>query len=103
MIRLAPIALMACAACTPTTDTPPAAESPAATDPTTGAQCDATAVQSLVGQTADAATIERARSTSGARTVRSYNTGDAVTQDFRPDRLNVERGADGKIVRLTCG
>ncbi|PCD03049.1 hypothetical protein COC42_01070 [Sphingomonas spermidinifaciens] len=96
MIRLAPIALIALAACAPTTE-------PATADPATGAQCDATPVQALVGQAGDAATVDRAKVGSGARTVRRYATGSALTMDFRPDRLNVEVDGGGKIVKLSCG
>jgi hypothetical protein len=28
---------------------------------------------------------------------------DVVTQDFRPDRLNIETNADGLIIGLSCG
>lgn len=83
-------------ACTPT----PAPETPA---PAPGATCDAGRVQSYVGQPFTAALAERARAEAGARTVRSYGVGDPVTMDFRPDRLNVERGADGRITKLGCG
>ncbi|GAA4217722.1 hypothetical protein GCM10022253_16940 [Sphingomonas endophytica] len=67
-----------------------------------GVQCDANAVQSLVGRMAAEVTAE-AQKRSGARTVRSYRSGDAVTMDFRPDRLNVERDAAGKVVKFSCG
>ena len=40
---------------------------------------------------------------SGARTVRVIRPGDAVTMDYRQDRLNIELDADGKIVRFNCG
>ena len=39
----------------------------------------------------------------GQRSVRYIGPGDAVTQDFRPDRLNVELDDQGRIVRLRCG
>lgn len=39
----------------------------------------------------------------GERRVRYIAPGDAVTQDYRIDRLNVELGEDGRIVRLRCG
>jgi hypothetical protein len=99
MIRLVPIALVACAACTPVEQ---AAETLAAA-PATGAQCDATKVQSFVGQAGDPATVERAKVGAGAETVRRYETGSALTMDFRADRLNVEVYAGGQIVRLGCG
>lgn len=78
----------------------PAAPIAEATAP--GVQCDANAVQSLVGRMATDVTAE-AQKRSGARSVRSYRSGDAVTMDFRPDRLNVERDATGKVVKFTCG
>lgn len=39
----------------------------------------------------------------GEKNVRTIRPGDAVTMDFRPDRLNVELGAGGRIERLRCG
>jgi hypothetical protein len=39
----------------------------------------------------------------GDRRVRYIAPGDAVTQDYRIDRLNVELGEDGRIARLRCG
>jgi len=39
----------------------------------------------------------------GERHLRVIHPGDAVTMDFRPDRLNVEIGAGGRIERLRCG
>ncbi|MEG8040092.1 I78 family peptidase inhibitor [Sphingomonas sp. LR60] len=78
----------------------PAAPVAEATAP--GVQCDANAVQSLVGRMAAEVTAEAQR-LSGARSVRSYRSGDALTMDFRPDRLNVERDAGGRVVKFSCG
>ncbi|ABS61837.1 hypothetical protein Plav_0214 [Parvibaculum lavamentivorans DS-1] len=39
----------------------------------------------------------------GIETVRVIRPGDAVTQDFRDDRLNVELDEDGNITNLRCG
>ncbi|HTG37851.1 I78 family peptidase inhibitor [Sphingomonas sp.] len=99
MIRILPVALLACSACAPMNEP----QSPANDPAETGAQCDATAIQDLVGQNGDPATIERAKSMSGARDVRRYVSGSALTMDFRPDRLNVEVDAAGRIVKLGCG
>lgn len=67
-----------------------------------GIRCDANAVADLVGQ--PAATIEaQAKARSGARAVRRYAEGDPVTMDYRPDRLNIESGASGRVLRFTCG
>ena len=67
-----------------------------------GVQCDANAVQSLVGQMVVDVTAA-AQKRSGARLVRSYRSGDVMTMDFRPDRLNIERDASGKVVKFSCG
>lgn len=75
---------------------------PVAPNEAPGVQCDANAVQALVGRMASEVTAE-AQQRSGARAVRSYRSGDAVTMDFRPDRLNVERDAAGKVVKFSCG
>ena len=66
------------------------------------AMCDAAKVQQLVGQPADGATAEAQR-LSGARDVRRYGPGAALTMDYRADRLNVETDAAGVIVKLSCG
>jgi hypothetical protein len=35
--------------------------------------------------------------------IRYIAPGDVVTMDLRPDRLNVETGADGRIMLFRCG
>lgn len=66
------------------------------------AQCDAAPVQALVGRPA-AAIADEARRRSGAGIVRRYTTGDALTRDYRIDRLNIESDTAGTVVALTCG
>jgi hypothetical protein len=39
----------------------------------------------------------------GHGSIRYIAPGDAVTMDFRPDRLNVETGDDGRIKLFRCG
>jgi hypothetical protein len=88
----------------------PRAATPAPAAPTVGVaggdvpgtRCDADAARSLVGRSADAS-VNEAKRLSGARTTRRYRSGDAVTMDFRADRLDIETDANGTIVKLSCG
>jgi predicted methyltransferase len=73
------------------------------TDGGAGGGCDASKVSGLAGQRLDDGLRAKAEADSGARQVRSYRTGDPVTMDYRPDRLNIETDQGGMIVRLTCG
>lgn len=74
--------------------TPPAS-------PAEGGACNADAAQPFVGK--PAASAEQARAASGARAARLIRPGQAVTMDYRPDRLNVELDASDIIVRISCG
>jgi len=60
--------------------------------------CQATPYARLIGQ--DATALERELI---LRQVRLIRPGDAVTQDFRPVRLNFEIGPDNRILRIFCG
>ena len=64
--------------------------------------CNAAAVQDLVGKPLAAAQAD-AKRRAGAAVVRSYETGSALTMDYRADRLNIETDATGTIVKLSCG
>ena len=66
------------------------------------ARCDARAAGMLVGRKASAALEARARKLSGARIVRTLRPGDVVTMEFRPDRLNIHLGGNGRVRRLQC-
>jgi hypothetical protein len=81
--------------------TPPAATPPATTPPAAPADdaCGAAEKQAWVGQPRSSVPAAPA-----GQTWRVYETGDAVTQDFRPDRLNVEVDpATQNVVRVSCG
>ncbi|WP_242112765.1 I78 family peptidase inhibitor [Luteimonas aquatica] len=84
--------------------TPPAAGSTPETpvDPMP-ADCNAAAAQSYVGQAASDANLDAVRGATGAKNVRVIKPGDAVTMDFRSDRLNIELDAQGRIARIGCG
>jgi hypothetical protein len=107
MIRasLFAIALLA-AACSPATEEQPQAttpETPAQVEqqmPQTAAEataqdtCGARAYSQLVGQNIAAVTVPE-----GVRTIMPDSV---VTQDFRPDRINIIADAQGVIQRLEC-
>ncbi len=100
-VAIACCVLVALAGCAPQVAAP-AAVAPAAGAETPGTRCDAGAAAALVGRAADASAAEAQR-LSGARTVRRFASGDALTMDYRADRLNVETDARGTIVKLSCG
>ena len=62
------------------------------------ADCPAEAYQVLVGQQAG----EIDRDTLPVPN-RMYGPGDAVTMDYRADRLNIVIGEDGAVVEVKCG
>lgn len=66
-------------------------------------ECGASKLGSYMGQAAAADTMAKIKQTIGHDRIRTINPGDAVTMDFRPDRLNLEVGEDGRIKRLRCG
>jgi hypothetical protein len=70
---------------------------------TPGFRCEASRVQSMVGQASSSELGRRALQLTGARTIRWIRPGDAVTMDFREDRLNIELDARGRVAALRCG
>lgn len=75
------------------------------TPPEMGAagECKAEPAAGLVGQTPSADLGARALALTGARTIRWVLPGQAVTMDYRPDRLTVSINGDYKVERLSCG
>ncbi|MCZ4341059.1 I78 family peptidase inhibitor [Sphingomonadaceae bacterium G21617-S1] len=81
-----------------------AEQGPAAPKPGTGepAACDADRATAYVGRPGDAI-AEEARAAARARAVRVIRPNQAVTMDFRPDRLNIETDDGGIVLSLRCG
>ena len=65
--------------------------------------CDAAALGGLVGREPTGALGEEALRRSGARTLRWIRPGDAVTMDYRPDRLNVRLDERHRVEGFSCG
>lgn len=87
------------AGCSSTDTAPTQASKPA----NTNGKCSAEAAQSLLGQTASAEVVEKAREQSGARTARVLSPGDMVTLDYDSQRLNIDITEAEIIERISCG
>lgn len=103
--------VMLLAACAPGTSpgepaaaepAPPAPAPPAPTPPTDD-ECGAGRLGAFLGLAAGEDVLARIRAAIGHDRIRVIHPGDAVTMDYRADRLNVELGADSRIERLRCG
>lgn len=80
-----------------------APEPDAAPQPPPIGSCDATQVQSLVGQALSDASRDQARQDSGAKQVRVLKQGQPVTMEYLGDRLSIEVDADGRVGAVRCG
>jgi hypothetical protein len=70
--------------------------------PGPGRMCNAGAVQNYIGSGMSPQLQSRLRSRSNASTVRVVRPGQAMTMDFRRDRLTVDVDARGRISGLRC-
>lgn len=59
--------------------------------------CNSAAYQQFVGQRSPAISLP------AGTDMRHYRTGDPVTEDMNPNRLNFEYDRSGKLVRVSCG
>jgi hypothetical protein len=90
------LAILSCAACASTPSDPPAGtESPG--------ECRAEPAQQYIGRKADTQIVDAAKRASTSQQVRVIGPDDAVTLDYRTDRLDIRVDADRTIVAITCG
>jgi len=95
MMRVVALAVsLGLAACAPTPKTETTTDNPG---------CGDGKVARLVGKVWAESMRDQIMKTSGARTLRVIAPDTIVTMDFRPDRLNVEIDAQGRITRFKCG
>lgn len=66
-------------------------------------ECDAGAAQRLIGGEVASGLGAEALRLSGARTLRWIGPNQAVTMDFRPDRVNVEYDERRRVTAIRCG
>ena len=69
----------------------------------TGYTCAEARAQTLVGRPASAELGAEALRLTGSRSLRWIRPGDAVTMDYREDRLNIHLGPQNRVTRLACG
>lgn len=62
-----------------------------------GDACNSAAYQQYVGERSPAITLP------AGTTVRHFRTGDPLTMDNDPQRINFEYNRSGTLVRVTCG
>jgi hypothetical protein len=75
-----------------------------ATAPEPGSgSCNADRLGNLVGRERTSELGAEALRRSGARQLRWIRPGDAVTMDYREDRLNIHLDAQGRVERFQCG
>lgn len=71
--------------------------------PPSAGLCNAQGAIAAIGRAPTADVVERARVDSGSASVRVIRPGDAVTMDFRGDRLNLNVNARDAIDGVKCG
>lgn len=74
-----------------------------AATPTVTERCDATRVQSFVGQTATTELMERARADAGAATARTLKPDQMVTLEYLEGRLNLRVDESNVVTSIDCG
>lgn len=71
--------------------------------PPVGGTCDASRIQTAVGQPASSQVLEQVTLGSGAQSARVVRPGEAVTMEFNGNRLTVSVDAGNRITQLACG
>ena len=97
------LTIAALAACTSTPPAPEATTGGNAPAQSAPGRCNADAVQWAVGQPNNQANFDRVWKESGAGLVRPIAPNQAVTMDYREDRVNLHLDGKNVITKVTCG
>ena len=79
---------------------PPAGPMPVEPD---GGVCSVDRTGPLIGRVASVELGAEALRLTGARGIRWIQPGQAVTMDYRPDRLNISLDAQNRVIDFGCG
>lgn len=72
--------------------------------PMTGSmKCDDSRGQAAVGQTATQSVVDKVIADTGSRAARVIKPGQAVTMDYREDRVNINVDAKNVVTSVKCG
>ncbi|WP_368562911.1 I78 family peptidase inhibitor [Pseudoxanthomonas sp. UTMC 1351] len=96
VLSITALSLSACASS-------PAAQDSASAAPNASGVCQADKVQWAVGQEGNQANMGRVWRESGAGLIRPIGPNQAVTRDYREDRVNVELDDKNLITKVSCG
>lgn len=72
-------------------------------EPSSDSRCEASGANFAIGKPASPELLEQARKASGAQLARILKPNDAVTLEYRSERLNLHADDKGLIVRANCG
>lgn len=66
-------------------------------------RCQASGAEFAIGKQATPALVEQARKASGSQIAHALGPRDAMTMDYRSERLNLHTDAQGVVIRVNCG
>lgn len=98
-IALASMAGAMLAGCTPQEEARPGVVPSAASDQVS---CGADKLETYLGALPTPDVLAKMKAASGTQTIRVVGPDDAMTMDFRPDRLTIHTDKDGRIERFRC-
>ena len=93
----------ACATTESSGTTASASTPPSTSAPTEAPGCNADAARGVVGQTASADVVEKARMAAGAEIARTLKPGQMVTMEYHASRLNIDVDANNVVTNVRCG
>ncbi|PSS58971.1 I78 family peptidase inhibitor [Pseudomonas sp. BBP2017] len=66
-------------------------------------RCQARGAEFAIGKQATPALVEQARKASGSQMAHALGPRDAMTMDYRSERLNLHTNAQGVVTSVNCG